>query len=402
MSAATPGLDAARAADPARYAIGSAVPRAAVRPLDRDELCAALRAATRDGLAVVPWGGGTSLGGEAAPARYDLALDVTALDRIVDYDPEDMTATAECGITLAAFGRALADRGQELPIEGGHAARATFGGALSANASGARRLGFGAPRDRILGARFALGDGTLVRTGGRVVKNVAGFAIHRLLCGARGSFAVLVEASLKVAPAPERRVAFAYAADEAFLDDAARWAAIAAVEPAVLTVLGGGATAIAGPPFDGARHVVVVGLEDDAPWVERQTGVVTSVLGAPASRLDGDDVGALWQRMADAAEAPADASIVLTTAERRPAAIGPVLAEPVDRVFHAAAGRLHLNGPRESVTRAAAALAGRGFTPIAARGAEGVVAPGAPAIVALRARIREALDPGGRFALGDG
>src|SRR6185503_9728164 len=98
---------------------------------------------------------------------------------------------------------ALAARGQELPLEGAREERATLGGVLAANAVGPRRRFFGSPRDRILGACYALGDGTLARAGGKVVKNVAGYGIHRLLCGSRGGLAVLLEASLKLLPAPE-------------------------------------------------------------------------------------------------------------------------------------------------------------------------------------------------------
>src|SRR4029077_6878950 len=137
---------------------------------------------------------------------------------------EDLTITAECGITIAALGAALTARGQELPLECADATRATLGGLLAANASGARRLRFGSPRDRILGARFALGDGTLARTGGKVVKNVAGDALHRMACGSRGGLAVFIEASFKLTPAPAKRVALIYDVTREQLVDRSRWA----------------------------------------------------------------------------------------------------------------------------------------------------------------------------------
>jgi FAD/FMN-containing dehydrogenase len=116
---ATLGLDAARALDPAPFAIGGVTPRLAVRPATREELSEILAACTRDRLAAVPWGGGTGLAHMSPPARYDVAIQMSAFDAIVDYDPEDMTITAECGATLASLAAALAARGQELPIEGG-------------------------------------------------------------------------------------------------------------------------------------------------------------------------------------------------------------------------------------------------------------------------------------------
>jgi len=196
--------------DPARYAIAGVEPLSVRRPATREQVAELLRGAARDGLGVVPWGGGVSLARERAPERYDVALDLTALDRVVEHRSEDMTVTAECGVTLGILRTALAAHGQEGQLEGARAERATLGGLLAANASGPRRLRFGAPRDRILGAQFALADGTLARSGGRVVKNVAGYALHRLLCGSRGGLAVLLEASLKLAPAPARRVALVF------------------------------------------------------------------------------------------------------------------------------------------------------------------------------------------------
>ena len=193
---ATLGLGAARAVDAARYAIAGKLPRVALRPAAAGEVAEALRAAGRDGLGAVPWGGGTALALGQPPERYDVALDLTAFDRVVEYEPEDFTVTAECGVTLATLRATLAARGQELPLEGARAEAATLGGVLAANASGPRRLRFGAPHDRILGGHFALADGTLARSGGKVVKNVAGYALHRLLCGSRGGPGVLVAGGL--------------------------------------------------------------------------------------------------------------------------------------------------------------------------------------------------------------
>jgi glycolate oxidase FAD binding subunit len=184
----------------------------------------------------------------ASPERYDLALDLTALDRIVEFEPEDLTLTAECGVTIETLRARLVAAGQELPLEASLPARATLGGVLATNASGPRRRRFGAPRDRILGARFALSDGTLARAGGRVVKNVAGYGIHRLLCGSRGGLGVIVEASLKLLPAPASRVALVYAARASEIADATRWTFLSRLEPAIVSVVVGalGAAAYGG------------------------------------------------------------------------------------------------------------------------------------------------------------
>jgi FAD/FMN-containing dehydrogenase len=401
---ATLGLDPARALDPAGFAVGGAVPRVALRPATREEAAAALAAATRDRLAVVPWGGGVGLARAGVPPRYDAALDLTALDRIVVHEPDDFTVTVECGITVGALRAALAVRGQTLPLEAPREGRATLGGALAAAASGARRLRIGGAHDRLLGAAFALTDGTLVRTGGRVVKNVAGHAVHRLLCGSRGGLAVLVEASLKLAPAPEARTALAWDADAGTLADAARWAGVPRLEPAALTVLGRAAAAAAGLG-GGTPFTVVVGLEDDAAWVERQCDALRAALGVERARLDGAAVAALWPALADLEDRDGP-HLAFGTAANTPDALAPLAAEPeaAHAVFHAPAGRLHVfpaGAARAPVL--ARTLGAAGFTLLGSRGA-GEVPPTLPrqqALDPLRERLREALDPARTLAFGD-
>lgn len=412
MASPALGLDSARALDPSRYGASGAAPRLALRPATRDEVVEAMRAAARDGLTVIPFGGPPDSALVADLPRFDLALDLSALDRVVEYEPEDLTLTAECGVTLATLRAALAARGQELPLESPGGGRTTLGGTLAANASGPRRLRFGAPRDRILGARFVLGEGTLARSGGKVVKNVAGYALHRLLCGSRGALAILLEASLKLAPRPARREALLYSATAEQLRDGARWAELPRLEPALLTVLGGSATQLDGTGSVRAPFVVVVGFEDDAAWVEEQIARTTKCLGAPDVRRGGDEAETLWQVLADREELAA-ARLTFTAAHNTPAALTPLL-DSADRaapdsvrgdgfVFHAPAGRLHLFPAAGTAQAEVERLAAHGFTLIGARGA-GEIAPVLPpqqAVLDLRARIRAELDPEHRFALGE-
>ncbi len=403
-ASAMPALDAARSLEPALYSIGGRAPRGAVRPATREEAAEVLRAATRDGLAVVPWGGGVSLPHEAPPPRYDLALDLTALDRVVEYEPADLTLTAECGATLASLRETLAARGQELPLEGGHSGRATLGGVLAANASGPRRRRFGAPRDRVLGARYLLGDGTMARTGGKVVKNVAGYGLHRILCGSRGGLAVILEASLKLVPAPAARAALIYGCDASALRDRARFSAYLRLEPAAACVLSADLARAAGLDPHRATHVSVVGLEDDAPWIAEQEREVRRTLGAPLARLEGAEVAALWPRLADVEETPGP-RLEFTTADESPTAISPLLARVTQSryVYRAAAGRLIVWPPESEAAAIVELLAETGFTLIDARGVA-LPEPAAPpqvAVRALRERLREAIDPAGRFAYGE-
>ena len=400
----TLGLDLGRGLDPAGFTIGGRPPRAALRPASREELAECLRACARDRLTAVPWGGGTGLAREMPPVRYDVALDLRGFDAIVEYDPEDLTLTAECGVTLASLRQALAGRGQELPIEGGFADRATLGGAMAANASGPRRLRLGSPRDRILGARFALSDGSIARTGGRVVKNVAGYGLHRMLCGSRGALAALLEVSLKLAPAPAARLALVYPASAAELADERRWAFLPRLEPAAATVLGpAAAREVAGlAPADG--FTVVVLLEDERAWVNRQAQRVEEALGPAARRIEGDSVAGLAQALCDVAER-GPRTLSFTTAWNSPAALGVIVGGEASPglVFHSLAGRLHLeSGTSEDTTSAVQRLAGSGFELIERSDAAPLesVLPQNAALGALRASIRRRLDPARVWAFG--
>jgi FAD/FMN-containing dehydrogenase len=403
---ATLGLHAERGVDPARYALGGLAPRWALRPSSVDEAVEALRAAARDRLRVLPWGGGTRLGQAVATGGYDVALDLSGLDRILEYEPEDFTLTAQCGATLGSLRAALAARGQELPLESPQAARATLGGTLAVNGSGPRRLRFGSPADRLLGARFVLADGTLARAGGKVVKNVAGLAVHRLLCGSHGRLAVILEASLKLAPAPERRVTLLFGAAARQLAQPARWSPFPRLEPSYLTVLGrSAAQALAGPGWPDAPFVVAVGLEDEADWVAEQEARVTAALGAPALTLEANDAAALTQALADAQQGEG-ARLVFTSAHKTPAGLAPVLerAGAERLVSHAAAGRLHwVLDPGDDPSALVRELREAGYVLID-RGRVNLEPPITPevAIQDLRERLRAALDPAAGLAAVEG
>jgi glycolate oxidase FAD binding subunit len=394
------GLDAARSLDPARHAIGGRTPRLAVRPVSQAEAIEVVAAAARDRLALVPWGGGTSLTHAMPPARYDVALDLSGLKAIVDHQPEDLTLIAEAGVTIAALRAECMARGQELPLEAAAADRATFGGVLAANASGARRRRYGAPRDRVLGMRYVAGDGVAARAGGRVVKNVAGHGIQRLLCGSRGGLAIVLEAAIKLAPAPAVRVAMAWPADPARA--AAAWDAPGARDAAAFSLARGFP-----PPGAAATRPwwTIVVLEDDAPWVREQERSLVAAMGTPALREDGGGVTGWLQWLADL-EASAAPCLTATTANARPAAIAR-FEDGAPLAFHVPAGRLHLfpgERPAPATWRAAEAA---GFTPLEVRavpGEEPIEVPAPPAdvaLAALRRRIRAAFDPHGILPLGD-
>ena len=131
------------------------------------------------------------------------SIHLGALARVLDHTPEDMTVTVEAGLTFAALQALLAERGQWLPIDPPKSDTLTIGDLLNEDRSGPRRFAFGTVREHLLGLQVVLADGRVIRNGGKVVKNVAGYDLCKLFVGARGTLGVIVEATFKLRPLPE-------------------------------------------------------------------------------------------------------------------------------------------------------------------------------------------------------
>jgi glycolate oxidase FAD binding subunit len=136
------------------------------------------------------------------PERYDVALDLTGLDRNVAHEPGDLTVVAEAGVRVAALDAHLAAAGQRLPFDVPEPEKASIGGSVASNAYGFLRSSVGGIRDWVIGMKVVLPDGTVTKSGGRVVKNVQGFDLHRLHTGAFGTLGVIAEVAFKLIPLP--------------------------------------------------------------------------------------------------------------------------------------------------------------------------------------------------------
>jgi glycolate oxidase FAD binding subunit len=209
MTAST--LDAARTALESECAAvaeateGDAVdgvqPALVARPGSTDEVAGVLRAAAVHGLAVVPRGHGTKLTWGRPPERADLVLDLARLAEVVDHAAGDLIVDVLAGTPLSAVQEAVAGAGQRLALDdplGG----ATVGGALATNLSGPRRVLFGTARDLLIGVTVVRADGVVAKAGGRVVKNVAGYDLGKLLVGSLGTLAVVTRAVFRLHPLP--------------------------------------------------------------------------------------------------------------------------------------------------------------------------------------------------------
>lgn len=185
------------------YVVEGRTPDAVVFPGSVDEVRAVVSAAAGAGVPVTPWGGGTAAAVGTPPARTGLVLALTRLNRLLEHEPGDLTASVEAGLTVAALQAALRARGQWLSLDPPEPERATIGGVVAANAAGPRRHLYGTARDLVIGLHVVTADGALVRGGGKVVKNVAGYDLPKLFVGSYGTLGVIVAVTLKLRPLPE-------------------------------------------------------------------------------------------------------------------------------------------------------------------------------------------------------
>ena len=176
-------------------------------PKTAEEVCELVAEAGAAGRTLEIVGGGTKRAIGAA-ANADAVLSLAGLNKVIDYAPEELVLTAQPGVTLAALEKLVVAHGQMLPFEPPHLGkllgakgRATLGGTLAANLSGPRRIRAGAARDHFLGLQAVTGRGELVKAGGKVVKNVTGYDLPKLIAGSWGTLAVMTEMTIKVLPA---------------------------------------------------------------------------------------------------------------------------------------------------------------------------------------------------------
>ena len=231
--------------DLSRYAIHGVTPAEVARPTSSEALAETIRAGHEARRAAVLWGGGTRMAIGEPPSRYDVAIDLTGLRGIVEHSPADLVCTVKAGTSLAELDDALAPAGQRWPVEVADPRRATVGGTIASAAPSASRLRFQHPRDWVIGCTAVLGDGTIARAGGRVVKNVTGYDLTRLYSGSYGTLAALAEVSLKLVAVDEASVTLSLRDDDAErLRDIALRVRAHPVEAIVLAVgapAGGGA-----------------------------------------------------------------------------------------------------------------------------------------------------------------
>src|SRR5882757_1249187 len=201
------GNEYARSAT-AADSVAGVQPKLVVEPGTEGELAEILRLSSEAGVVVTPRGGGTKLEWGNSPARAGLILSTARLNEIIEHAWADLTVAVQAGCTIQRLQETLAQHGQRLALDPLWPEKATVGGVLSTNDSGALRLRFGALRDLIIGTTIALPDGTLASSGGKVVKNVAGYDLPKLVTGALGTLGVITREVFRLHPLPRNTRSF--------------------------------------------------------------------------------------------------------------------------------------------------------------------------------------------------
>ena len=287
------------------FVVDGGTPEAAVRPRSLEEVRLIVELAGGIGVPILPWGGGTAaaVGTPIVPERPGIVLSLARLDRVVEHEPGDLTATAEAGTTMAALQGAFRARGQWLSLDPPHADRATIGGVMAANASGPRRHLYGTARDLVLGMTIVTADAAVVRAGGKVVKNVAGYDLPKLFVGSYGTLGVIVDVTVKLRPLPEeeRLVGVRF---ERLKDAAAAARAVMASDliPNALELLDGEASR-ALQPDAGAGATMIAGFDGLREQVEWQCAELATLVGGLAGGAVHPLAAETWGRLQHAAAA---------------------------------------------------------------------------------------------------
>ena len=263
------------------------VPR--VAPAAPDAVALLLATASEEGWRVRVEGAGTWMPGDA-PA--DLALSTRRLDRIPALEPQDLTATAEAGIGLDVLRRELADSGVWLALDPPGLAGRTLGSVVATATSGPLRLGFGAVRDHLLGITFVTGTGRMIQSGGRVMKNVAGYDLTRLETGAFGAFGVVVLVHLRLRTLPRADVTWVLEGPREVLTDVVDDIRGAQLEPAALELL-------SPAPARREHWTLAVRFAGSPPHVAAAEGELRAVGGGRLAPLRAEEAQRFWQHAAE-------------------------------------------------------------------------------------------------------
>ena len=270
-----------------------------VRPGSAEEVSACMRICSESDAAVVPAGLMTWLECGNPLRRVDVLLTLERMQQILDYSPPDLTATVEAGAILSAFNAVTARERQWLPLDPPGFKQASLGAIAACNSSGALRLGFGTPRDYVIGLKLVHADGIKSKSGGKVVKNVAGYDLNKLYTGSYGTLAIITELTFKLRPLPDRSATIVLTSqDRPTLFQFAKLMLASGLQPASVVLT---RRVFKPSPTLTTDDSLLIRFTDSKAAVEHQIAWVTQTIdkSCRAITLNDDQAGEAWAEVAD-------------------------------------------------------------------------------------------------------
>jgi glycolate oxidase FAD binding subunit len=385
----------------AGHAVDGLRPRIVCRPSDAEQIAAVLRLCREAGAAVTPWGGGTAIGLGNVPHRVDVVLRTDRLAALGEHDDANLTATVQAGMAVGTLNAQLSVRRQFLALDPPHPEAATIGGILAANLNGPRRMTYGGVRDLVIGMRMVLAGGERIKSGGKVVKNVAGYDMCKLFIGSLGTLGIITEATFKMTPLPE--------AEATLLARGAAGTAMRVVDELFASVLQPTAITVTNV-LEGlapGAHALAVAAEGFAETVDRHLRDIEAMAraaGMSVEVLRGPTHEALWAGLRDfptGVEAMVRLTVPLASVDAALHAIDDLPGTPA-WVAHAASGAIFVRTHADTIVPAFAVLtevaqAHRGHVvlmavPPAVKQGRDVWGPSPPALALMR-EIKRQFDP---------
>jgi glycolate oxidase FAD binding subunit len=291
------------------YAIDGKKPKVVVTPGTIDEVSRVVAYASQQHLAIIPKGNGSKMNMGGIPKKMDIVLSTSRLNRITDRDCENLTLSAESGLTLGEVQQGLAKvgKGYFLPLDPPFTDKATLGGIVATNSSGPKRLLYGTARDMMIGAKAVFPNGDIVVSGGKTVKNVSGYDMCKLLIGSYGTLGILCEMTFKLLPLPEKEATLLLSfAELEEADGFAREMRGSQLIPSSLEILNAKAVQkmkypVSMPP--NGNFLVAIGVEGVTESIDRQISEMSEIGKKhgvlEAVTLDAEKHQAFWVALRD-------------------------------------------------------------------------------------------------------
>ncbi|HKO44731.1 MAG TPA: FAD-linked oxidase C-terminal domain-containing protein [Pyrinomonadaceae bacterium] len=273
-------------------------PALLVTPESVDHVCEVMQLASSEQWTVLPAGTATwvNAGNELEP--INVVVSTQKLTRVIEHEPADLIAIAEAGVTLRALNEELRRNGQWLPLDPPDDGTATIGGIVGTGLGGAQQFGYGAPRRHVIGMKVVRADGSLIKMGGRVVKNVAGYDLSKLFTGSYGTLGVIVEVNFKLRPVPFETVTMVARGDRQHLLECGRKVIASRLFPVAVELLSPGLGAAMG--FTESDYVCLIKFDGSKNGVGYQAKTASDIIGASPNSgveiVESDD--SIWHGLA--------------------------------------------------------------------------------------------------------